>query len=963
MLYLMKIKFIIFSILLTNLMTINFSLYSQIGLPLVKNYSPDDYKGGIQNWQIAQDQRGVVYIANNFGLLQFDGNNWRSYIVSKALKLRSIAIHDDGKIYAGCQGDFGYFEADSIGTLIYHSLVDIVPEEFQDIDETWKTYIINGSVYFCTFTHIYVYDGIKIQVIRSDKSLDVSYMAKNTLYTQIPGQGIYTINNGKLIENDLTPFFNDKTVSGLITSNLDELLITTSRHGIYISNQDGVKVWNTELNLLFTEAFINSALLLSNGNIALGTQHSGVYIIDRSGKIMMHMDKGKGLLSHTIHSLYEDQNNNLWIGQNNGISFVKMKSPFQIINEEVGLPGTGYTALQDQEKLYLGTNNGVYVIMDSDLSLVEGSEGQVYRVQLIENKLMVSHNNGSFLIENGKAVNFDYKQGTWMILPLSNVLLQGTYDGIEVLNKKSLAMQGRIDGLNESSRILVKENDSTVWMAHGYRGLYRINFFGKSIYRPKIEYYNGDNQLPSDLFNAVQLINGQLVITTSNGIYNYDSQNNKFTIDESLDKHFKGEQISAMKSDIFGNIYFITTNTVGFLERLKNNEYEKHVSPFNPIRNMLNDDLPNISIISPNKVLFAAKEGFVSFNKNLFWTTEKEEFNTIIRHVSYKGSESGILYNGDMVPTEEASQSEKELYPDISYNNNSIAFHFSSTSFSATIVPEFQYKLLGFERDWNDWTESGFKEYTNLKEGFYTFQVKSRNANNSESDSVSFSFVIIYPWYRSPIAYIIYVLLAISFLVGIVMSIDKRHQLEKKKLEHKRLQELREKEIQLDTIARESEGEINRLSNEKLESEIKHMDTELATNTMHLLNKNEFINSIKSTLGGVIKKSTNDEVKAQINKIIKNIEKNIETDGDWQNFQIHFEKVHGDFSTRLKIQYPSLSPQELKLSAYLRLNLSTKEIANLLNISMRGVEIGRYRLRKKLNLERHQNLAKFILNY
>jgi DNA-binding CsgD family transcriptional regulator len=153
------------------------------------------------------------------------------------------------------------------------------------------------------------------------------------------------------------------------------------------------------------------------------------------------------------------------------------------------------------------------------------------------------------------------------------------------------------------------------------------------------------------------------------------------------------------------------------------------------------------------------------------------------------------------------------------------------------------------------------------------------------------------------------------------------------------------------------------LKTDKLKSEIKHMNTELATNTMHILNKNEFINSIKSSLGRVVAKSTNNEVKSTIKRVMTDIEKNIKTDGDWQSFQIHFDKVHGDFTSRFKHQFPSLSPQEMKLSAYLRLNLSTKEIANLLNITVRGVEIARYRLRKKLALDRNQNLAEFILNY
>lgn len=963
----MKKCFIINNIT-TALLFCSFVMQSaaQIGLPLVKNYTPDEYKGGIQNWQITQDERGVIYVANNFGLLQYDGNDWSTYPIDGISKLRSIAYHSSGKIYIGSQGDFGYFEGDSLGALKYYSLKSMVPTQFQNIGETWKTYIINDKIYFCTFDNIYVFNNINesIEVISNTFSLDVSYKCNNKVYSQVPNKGLYLLEGNSLIEQTYTDFFSDKVVSSVLSYNSDELLITTSRDGIYITSGSIVKPWNNVLNSLFSESFINSAILLSNGNLAVGTQHNGIFIVNQEGQILLNMNKDSGLLSRTILSLYEDHNQNLWVGQNNGISFIQLKSPFTLINEESELPGTGYAAHLKDDKLYLGTNNGVYLRdMQNNVQLIQGSEGQVYSLQFIKDDLFIGHNNGPMRLNNNVAERIgENYTGSWMFLELDDHILNGTYEGIDIMEYKQTKNLGKIDSLSESSRILVKENDSTIWMSHIYKGIFKIVFHQKSINNITVEYYNSKNGLPSDLFNTVHLIEGELRISTENGMYSFNHDSKFFEIDERLNKHFIGDRISNLKTDIFGNIYFITTTTVGFLEKQGIGGYIKHTAPFQSIRNLLNDDLPNINIISPNLVLFGAKEGFVVFDRNKFWTIEQENFETMIRQVQHKGLATTLLHDGN--PSQVNNQKSSEENPqEVTYNNNTITFSFAASSFNPNSAPEFQYKLLGFDKDWQEWTVSNFKEYTNLREGYYTFQVKSRNSNNTESQVATYSFIIIYPWYRSPIAYIIYVLLAISILVGIIVSIDNRHQLEKKKLEQKQLEELTEKELELDKISRESEGEINRLSQEKLESDIKHMDTELASNTMHLLNKNEFINSIKSTLGGVIKKSTNDEVKKQIRGIIKNIEKNIETDGDWQSFQIHFEKVHGDFSTRLKQKYTSLSPQEVKLSAYLRLNLSTKEIANLLNISMRGVEIGRYRLRKKLKLERSQNLAKFILNY
>ena len=179
----------------------------------------------------------------------------------------------------------------------------------------------------------------------------------------------------------------------------------------------------------------------------------------------------------------------------------------------------------------------------------------------------------------------------------------------------------------------------------------------------------------------------------------------------------------------------------------------------------------------------------------------------------------------------------------------------------------------------------------------------------------------------------------------------------------KQKKELTKKVKELFQLTVQSLEEINRLQHEKLESELRHMNNELGTSTMHLLNKNEFITGIKENLNQILKKSENPEITRALAQITKNIETNISDDGDWEHFQYHFDRVHGDFASRFKSTFPALSPQEIKLSAYLRMNLSSKEIAHLLNISVRGVEISRYRLRKKLRLERNTNLQEFFLNF
>jgi hypothetical protein len=129
-----------------------------------------------------------------------------------------------------------------------------------------------------------------------------------------------------------------------------------------------------------------------------------------------------------------------------------------------------------------------------------------------------------------------------------------------------------------------------------------------------------------------------------------------------------------------------------------------------------------------------------------------------------------------------------------------------------------------------------------------------------------------------------------------------------------------------------------------LEAELAHINQELTSSTIHLINKIEQLGEVNELLEGLVD-SRHDTPKTEIRRIISEVDKSLSSDADWHKFERNFNLVHGDFIKRLLARYPSLTPQEMKLSAYLRLNLNTKEIAQLMNISIRGVAISRYRLR------------------
>ncbi|RLD22641.1 MAG: two component regulator three y domain-containing protein, partial [Bacteroidetes bacterium] len=470
--------------------------------------------------------------------------------------------------------------------------------------------------------------------------------------------------------------------------------------------------------------------------------------------------------------------------------------------------------------------------------------------------------------------------------------------------------------------------------------------------------------LPSNALINVYKIENELIFTTPNGPYIFDYKSNTFKLDSVLSQYeVINDPLNFLADDAKGNIYFLTQSNMGVLTKKLDGSYEPKINIFNKVHSMLNNDLVNISVLNSNNILFGAKEGFIVYNPSIENAFENN-FGTYIRNVSITSDADSTIFGGNFKRGDNiiANQPDDQA-PVLGYNNNSLKFTYSADFMDNFDKTEYQFFLEGFESNWSPWSSQIEKEYTNLFEGYYIFRVKAKNINNIESSETSYAFEILPPWYRSKLAYVAYLIIIATFITIAIVIIDRKYKESKRSFEKKKQLEVDEIDSKLKSVTQETTQKIEKLKSEKLQSEVELKNVELASSTMNLINKNEFISSIKSNLTSISKKSKSQEVIKELGKITHEIDKNISHDDDWKQFAFHFNKVHGNFTTRLTSEYHNLSAQDLRLCSYLRLNLSTKEIAQLLNISVRGVEISRYRLRKKLALNRSDNLSEFILNY
>jgi len=950
-----------------------FAQSEQRGLPLVHNFTTEDYQAGIQNWDLYQDPLGLLYVANNFGVLIFDGEHWKKISLEGNTRTRAVYVSEDQRIYLGGQGNFGYLETVAADSFQFVSLKNQLPEIHQNFDEVWKVYPVGEEVVFCTLDYLFVYNGESLRVIDPKISIQFSFLVNDELYVGSDKKGLL-----KLGENGLRPVpqgdaFAGMEIRGIEPFDKDRLLVATRDNGFFLLSAFSVVPWHTPFTDQLLKPQINAFRMLRNGQFAVGTQANGLVVLSHDGALLHFLNKERGLTNGTVLSLYEDRLGNLWAGLNNGIAYVEIDRPFTQINNNLGLLGTGYTAANFEGSLYLGTSGGLFVretasageFGSNGFTLVSGSEGQVYNLQVIDGRLFMAHHKGGFLVQGNRAERMSGFDGAWKFMPIpnSNKVLVGTYDGMVLLQKKDgrWVFSKRLNGFGESSRKFEMDGRGQVWISHGYKGVYRLTFNTAYDSLQQVQFYGEEQGFPSNLLINVFKIGGDLVFAAEEGIYRYHDAEDRFVRDESLSAYFGQDHIRELEEDLLGNIYFITDYEVGVLQKLPHGEFRKETDGFTKINRFISDDLENITVIDQRNVLFDAKEGFIHMDSEQ-GELPQLAFRALIRSIKWNEQE---LFQGFYAQGEAADLNKNLMLapPELPFGKNSLHFQFSTPFYEGMRFNQYRYLLKGFDVDWSDWDKDTEKEYTNLSEGDYTFLVKARNIYGQESGTMQFSFTVLPPWYRTRLAYSCYVMVFVVLIGSALSMLDRKYRKKQQVIEKNAQAAIGEKDAALKAVTKQSEQEITKLQNERLALELQHKNSELASTAMHLINKNEFMNALKSSIKELLKETKGQgKTERGLQRLVKDIERNIAEDEVWGRFELHFDQVHGDFIKKLKGKFPALTPQEVKLAAFLRMNMSTKEIANLLNISVRGVEISRYRLRKKLPIERNDNLVEYMMS-
>ena len=910
-------------------------------LPPVEIYLPKQYGAENQNWSISQSKEKYIYIANNKGLLEFNGAKWQLYPSPNQTIMRSVNVVNN-RIYTGCYMEFGYWQRNDIGILDYKSLSQSLNIPLIEDEQFWSIIDIDDWVLFHSLNRIYIYNTKTndYKIIDSETTITKIYKVDESIYFQKINDGIYKIQNGKeLLITDNVIVRNNEVVN--IFNHNNKLLIETRQDGFYIFEKNNLIKWDIPANSLLSNISVYNSIKLKDNSFTLGTISNGIIHLTPQGEINYKINSTSGLNNNTVLSLFEDVDQNIWLGLDNGINCINITSPFSIYNDDKGEIGTVYASAVFNNNLYLGTNQGLFykkINSDNSFKFIKGTNGQVWCLVSINNTLFCGHNNGTFIVNDDTVNKISNVQGTWNIKPIEenpNLLLQGNYNGLNILQKvgENWQFKNKIEGFDNSSKYFERFNNDEIFVSHEYKGVFKLKVnkeFTKVLTIVK------ESSAEKGLHSSLLKYNDDILYTYKDGIYKFNSKKNSFQKDSIYSKVFKDQGYTSGKliiDNYTNTLWSFSDKGINYISQGKLSSTPKinRISLPSSLRKGMTG-YESVSHIDAQKYLFGTSEGFIIIDLDKLNDKKYEiKINTIAKSTL---NQSSILI------------SESKL-GDFKNNENNIEFTYSVAEFDKYLEVEYQYKLDGIYNNWSEWSTASSELFKNLPFGNYTFNVRARVGNTLTANTASYKFSIEKPWYLTSVMIVVYILSVLLFSL-LMHNIYKRYY----KKQREKLLEKTQKELELKKL--ENEQQLMSFKNEKLQQDIESKNRELAISTMSLIKKNEFLNNVKKELKGT-------DGSKNLKPVIKIIDKNLNNTDDWKFFQEAFNNADKDFLKKVKALHPTLTPNDLRLCAYLRLNLSSKEIAPLLNISTRSVEVKRYRLRKKMNLPHESSLTNYIL--
>ncbi|MDY5239450.1 transcriptional regulator [Bacteroides helcogenes] len=930
----------------------------------VTNYTRHIYKAGTQNWSIQQHDNGWMYVANNKGLLEFDGVEWNTYPIRNA-KTRAVKMGHDGRIYIGGMGQFGYFTPNRLGGLSYTCLSDSLSPK-TNVGIIWNILEDRDRVYFQSDVSFFVLNKGRVEKLKHPSEIQASLILKNRFYT-VSSAGLMQLNgkNFQLLATSLE--MGAMVKEGGLLPYGDKILLVSRQNGLFLYDGTAIRKFATAADDFCRKSQLFCAAL-KDSLLALGSIQEGVCLLNLKTGETEVVSIGNGLQDKTVLNMAFDREGQLWLGLDNGIDCIHLNARLASLYGGRAVVGAGYASCCYQGKFYLGTNQGLYrTAVPTRLNgteateFVAGTSGQIWSLHEFDGKLFCCSDNGIFIMAGEHMVQHIAKpRGVWGVVQVpgrTDVLIGGTYGSLFLLRKQGTMWvhDVTLKNFNHSCKEMLMEDASNLWVANKEDGVCRLTLSADLKEVVKSRYYN-QKDFPSGYDACPALIDHEVVIASHYGIWHYDHARDSLEEYPGLEKLMDGKTAyTYLTVDSLHNIWYVANGSLKLLRHdAASGGYHRYLNEVF-LRGSLIENFEDVHFCNRGQVIVGTEEGFSLIDIDRL-RKPQPPLTLQIRKVYLTGQRDSLVYGRSYVYDDAPLM--------IPYSRNSLRIEYSANNYNRSQPTLYAYKLGNGSEEgkWSGYSENCVKEFTGLHEGKYVFSVRLLADHGQQPVITSFAFEVLPPWYRTWWSYFIYMAVfgLLVFYVYFRIAASRKRLLMKQELElyHKEQEFKQERDLQ--------DRKIDSLQAENLQAELRHKSEELVQTTLNIVRKNEMLLDIKKEVLG-ISHSINEEnlvaLRRKTLRLLGKIDTNLEHDDGLQAFQSTFDSVHHDFFSKLEEAYPELSNKEKQLCAYITMNLLSKEIAPLMNLSLRGVEIGRFRLRKKLGLEEGENLAEFLQRF
>lgn len=925
--------------------------------PKITHFSRNDFKADAQFWTMTRDSEGIYYFGNNDGAMIFDGERWQKVVLPNNSSVRSLITTQTGSIYAGGYNELGIIEKDSLGKFSFRSLLEGLDLKNRKLENLWQVHEFKDHIIYRSFSELVVISGNTATHIASQQAFLLSDIVNNNYYVQDLGNGILQFDPKKMAQHlvfSASDFNNEEIKAFLPLDKEGGLLLVAKSGAIYKGNPatGEIELWKQVFETNYTDQVI-SAVSYKN-SFLLGTLSSKIIILTQDGELKYDSPAFANMQNSSVLNLYRD-GEHIWALLNNGLDFLEFNTPVAHIFKDASI----YDIQISENKLFLATNKGVFTSEFNGKALetqnftfekIPNLEGQAWSLNKEGKDVIVGHDKGLFLLENKVPKKIGNADGFWKVLKIrdaENKYLAANYNGLYLLTKEKGEWQllHQLKGFEESTRdILQADQENTFWVCHGYKGVYKLKINNDYTRVYAVEHYTNQNGLESPFNVNVTRWEDNIIFTTNTGIYQFQETSNQFVPYERLNQVLSPEFNTRKLVKDENRVWVVQDDEIGYFNS-KVDQPKINKKLFLNLKGSLNRGMEAIQPLQDGKVLVGATTGLFLYDTQF---QPRKQIPTTITTASFINGEEEI-----QLPLNHSGEASLSSTMDI------LRFEFATPGISPSSSVQYQYRLEGIDNKWSSWDDAPYKEYTHMPAGDYVFKVRSRDLIGNLGEEASFALNISPVWYKTTAAYLICFLVFLFLSLFTIFYIKRKMQRERHKI--KLAADMKQKllELQIEQLNLEKDKETINRDKQLLEEENILKSKELANYTMMLVKKKDVFTETYENLQEFKKTLKTQTARKRLQEVLNTLNQHRIGEEYMTVFDVHFEKVHKNFFQELKAACPDLTKRELRLCAFVKMNLTNKEIAPLLNISVRGVETARYRVRKKLEL-REINFSDFL---